>query len=261
MNILNIKHSRKAIESHNRNIPDNEGVFYRTPSVMVKELQRIQGISEEYVLSPGVNNCPNHSNTGKMEKILTGNVAKRAHDSLKKIAKRDIGKLELDGNKSFGYYRRATRNEEWICFDNRQGKLEQASFDYERAAIAWLRMGNDAIVIPAQKLRGTEIKMQELATWLVSKFKRYRITDLRYFGSRVYGKPTEKSDIDVYVLFDKKSPNRGPIFSEIYSHEGKNYVVEIHGFMDMHDDYVPVHLITDKATGNQIFTLKNSKVV
>jgi predicted nucleotidyltransferase len=92
---------------------------------------------------------------------------------------------------------------------------------------------------------GTTIQKSDLTKWILEKFKKYKVTDIRYFGSRIHGltKPTEKSDIDVYILFDKKNPGRGPLFSELYKHEGKNYVIEFHAFMDFHDDYVPSYLL------------------
>lgn len=92
---------------------------------------------------------------------------------------------------------------------------------------------------------GTTILKDDLTKWILEKFKRYKVTDIRYFGSRVHGftKPTESSDIDVYIVFDKRDPERGPLFSEVYKHENKNYVVEFHAFLDFHDNYVPSYLL------------------
>jgi len=100
---------------------------------------------------------------------------------------------------------------------------------------------------------GTGITYDELTNWTLSKFKRYKITDIRYFGSRVHGKtvPRSDSDIDVYILFDGKHPNKPPIFSELYKKDGKNYVIEYHPFIDFHDGYVPTHLVID-GTDNQL---------
>ena len=104
-----------------------------------------------------------------------------------------------------------------------------------------------------KKFIGCDITYDELTAWIIAKFKRYKITDIRYFGSRVHGKtvPRPDSDIDVYVLFDGKHPDRPPIFSELFKKDGKNYVIELHPFIDFHDDYVPKHLVID-GTGNQV---------
>ena len=104
--------------------------------------------------------------------------------------------------------------------------------------------------------KNTDIPYEVLTAWILATFKRYKVTDIRYFGSRVHGSPREDSDIDVYILFDKKSPDRPPVFSELFKHNGKQYVIEFHPFMDFHDDYVPSWLIGPSATGNQIKKIK-----
>jgi len=104
---------------------------------------------------------------------------------------------------------------------------------------------------------GTKIEKEVLTKWILEKFKKYKITDIRYFGSRIHGhtQPTDKSDIDVYILFDKKAPEKGPLFSEIYKHDNKNYVIEFHAFMDFHDNYVPTYLLQIEAE-NELIKLK-----
>lgn len=87
--------------------------------------------------------------------------------------------------------------------------------------------------------KGTELQYRELTEWILKTFKKYKITDIRFFGSRMYGTPRSDSDIDVYLLFDGKHPDRPPIFTELY----KGYQIEFHPFMDFHDDFVPTWLI------------------
>ncbi len=97
------------------------------------------------------------------------------------------------------------------------------------------------------KFKGTDIEFEELTNWIKVKYQRYKVTEIRYFGSRVFGNPREDSDIDVYILFDGKAPNKPPVYTEIY----KKYQIEFHPFIDFHDGYVPTWLLQNNAK-NQI---------
>ncbi len=69
----------------------------------------------------------------------------------------------------------------------------------------------------AETFKGTDIKLSDLTQWLLDKFKRFKISEIRYFGSRIKGEPRENSDFDTYILFDGKAAGGGkPIFTEIY---------------------------------------------
>ena len=43
--------------------------------------------------------------------------------------------------------------------------------------------------------KNTDIPYEVLTAWILAMFKRYKVTDIRYFGSRVHGSPREDSDI------------------------------------------------------------------
>lgn len=60
--------------------------------------------------------------------------------------------------------------------------------------------------------RGTDLKVSDLTKWILEKYSKYKITEIRYFGSRMIGKPRDNSDFDTYILFKGKAPSRGPIF-------------------------------------------------
>jgi predicted nucleotidyltransferase len=94
-----------------------------------------------------------------------------------------------------------------------------------------------------RKFKDTDVTLDELTLWILEKYKKYKVTEIRYFGSRMFGKPRVDSDIDVYILFDKKSPSGQPVYTELYKKNKKNYQIEFHAFMDFHDDYVPSYLI------------------
>lgn len=87
--------------------------------------------------------------------------------------------------------------------------------------------------------KGTELPLSELTAWILEQYKKYTVTEIRYFGSRVFGSPRPDSDIDVYILFSGKSPTDRPIYSKQY----KGFVIEFHAFIDFHDGYVPTYLI------------------
>lgn len=82
-------------------------------------------------------------------------------------------------------------------------------------------------------------------------FKKYKITEIRYFGSRIFGNPRKDSDIDVYILFNGKHPNKYPVFTELY----KNYQIEFHSSIDFNDGYVPTYLIGNAK--NELEAIKN----
>ena len=90
---------------------------------------------------------------------------------------------------------------------------------------------------------GTELKLSELTEWILKTFSKFKVTEIRYFGSRINGAPRENSDIDTYIVFKGKTPNKGPLFTELYKHNGKNYQIEFHAFVDFADGYVPTYLI------------------
>lgn len=91
--------------------------------------------------------------------------------------------------------------------------------------------------------KGTDIKISELTKWIQVKYAKYKVTEIRYFGSRITGSPRKDSDIDVYILFKGRTPDRGPLYTEIYKHNGFNYQIEFHSFVDFGDGYVPSYLI------------------
>ena len=91
--------------------------------------------------------------------------------------------------------------------------------------------------------RGTDLKISELTKWILQKYSKFKVTEIRYFGSRMTGTPRADSDFDVYILFKGKNPSRGPIFTELYKHNGINYQIEFHAFIDFNDGYVPKYLI------------------
>lgn len=97
------------------------------------------------------------------------------------------------------------------------------------------------------KFKGLDITYYELTKWILEKYKKYKVTEIRYFGSRIYGNPCKDSDIDVYILFSGKAPDRGPIFTELYN----RLQVEFHAFIDFHDGYIPSWLIGN-STQNAI---------
>lgn len=86
---------------------------------------------------------------------------------------------------------------------------------------------------------GTELLYAELTKWIVEKYKKFKVTEIRYFGSRVYGQPRIDSDIDVYILFKGRHPDKGPLYTELY----KGYQIEFHSFIDFNDGYIPTYLI------------------
>jgi predicted nucleotidyltransferase len=100
--------------------------------------------------------------------------------------------------------------------------------------------------------KGTDLEISVLTKWIIEKYSKYKITEIRYFGSRMNGEPRENSDFDVYILFDKKSPSGKPIFTEIFKHKEFRYQIEFHAFMDFHDRYIPKYLI-----GEAINVLEN----
>lgn len=91
--------------------------------------------------------------------------------------------------------------------------------------------------------KGTDIKISDLTKWILGKYSKYKVTEIRYFGSRMNGEPKEKSDIDTYIVFKGKSPTSKPIFTDLYKHNGINYQIEFHAFIDFNDGYVPKHLV------------------
>jgi predicted nucleotidyltransferase len=91
--------------------------------------------------------------------------------------------------------------------------------------------------------KGTDIKISDLTKWILEKYSKFKITEIRYFGSRIFGNPKENSDFDVYILFKGKAPDCKPIFTELYKHNGVNYQIEFHAFIDFNDGYVPSWLI------------------
>lgn len=94
---------------------------------------------------------------------------------------------------------------------------------------------------------GTDITNTELTQWILSvaKQKRIKVTDIRYFGSRRYGKPREDSDIDVFITTPKgkKDFDLGPIFTMTFKKNDKAYQIEFHAFEDWNDGFLPTHLI------------------
>lgn len=92
---------------------------------------------------------------------------------------------------------------------------------------------------------GTDLKISDLTKWILEKYSEFKITEIRYFGSRMNGEPRDNSDFDTYILFKGKAPSRGPIFTDLYKHNGVNYQIEFHAFIDFSDNYVPKHLVGD----------------
>jgi len=101
------------------------------------------------------------------------------------------------------------------------------------------------------KFIGTEITFDELTEWILTLKGHERITEIRYYGSRVFGNPRSDSDIDVYLalkeLEDDDIENgdefeRGPLFSKIF----KKQVIEFHAFVDFGDGYIPSQLRDSK---------------
>lgn len=99
--------------------------------------------------------------------------------------------------------------------------------------------------------KGTNITSTELVEWIKNKFPHYKFTEIRFFGSRCFGSPKEDSDIDVYILCEKKGPYGRPIFTELYKKDNKNYQIELHSFIDFNDGFVPTYLIGNN-THNQL---------
>lgn len=103
------------------------------------------------------------------------------------------------------------------------------------------------------EFRGTDLKITDLTKWILEKYSKFKITEIRYFGSRINGSPRDNSDFDTYILFKGRTPERGPIFTDIYKHNDTRYEIEFHAFVDFNDGYVPSYLI-----GNSINVLKNN---
>jgi hypothetical protein len=82
--------------------------------------------------------------------------------------------------------------------------------------------------------KGTQITTKELTSHIVSLYKKFSITELRYYGSRMNGGYKKESYIDVYLV-TKKSIKGIPLFEFIY----KDVIIEVHNFMDLNDGYVP----------------------
>jgi len=95
--------------------------------------------------------------------------------------------------------------------------------------------------------RSSNITNTELTTWILNlaKKRKVKITDLRYFGSRVFGNPRSNSDFDVYIttIKGKKHLGGGPIFTELY----KGHQIEFHAFEDFSDGFVNTYLIGSQA--------------
>lgn len=91
--------------------------------------------------------------------------------------------------------------------------------------------------------RGTDLKISDLTKWILEKYSKYKITEIRYFGSRMIGEPRTNSDFDTYILFNGKAPSRGPIFTDIFKYNGLNYQIEFHAFIDFNDKYIPKYLV------------------
>lgn len=100
---------------------------------------------------------------------------------------------------------------------------------------------------------GTEIKKDDITNWILSLRGGKRISEIRYFGSRVFGNPRNDSDIDVYLLMRESSReddfSYGPLFSKMY----KGYRVEFHPMIDFYDGYVPTWLL-QYSTKNELQT-------
>jgi predicted nucleotidyltransferase len=96
-----------------------------------------------------------------------------------------------------------------------------------------------------KKFKGTDITYAELTAWILGMYKKYRVTEIRYFGSRASGSPREDSDIDVYITFSKRSPSGRPIYTELFVKDGRKYQVEFHAFMDLGDGFVATYLVGD----------------
>lgn len=94
-----------------------------------------------------------------------------------------------------------------------------------------------------ETFRGTDLKISDLTKWILEKYSKYKVTEIRYFGSRMVGNPREKSDFDTYILFKGKAPSRGCIFTDLYKHNRLNYQIEFHAFIDFNDKYIPKHLV------------------
>lgn len=94
---------------------------------------------------------------------------------------------------------------------------------------------------------GTDVTNTELTEWILSgaKQNRIKVTDIRYFGSRRFGKPREDSDIDVYITTPKgkKDFELGPLFTKRFKKGDKTYEIEFHAFVDWNDGFVPTDLI------------------
>lgn len=94
-----------------------------------------------------------------------------------------------------------------------------------------------------KKFIGTDITYDELTNWILSLAGGTRISEIRYFGSRVKGGPRSDSDIDVYLLLEESDDDDdfslGPLFSKRY----KEYTIEFHPMIDFHDGYVPDWLL------------------
>src|SRR4051812_4443852 len=105
------------------------------------------------------------------------------------------------------------------------------------------------------KFIGTDLLASELTAWILQLDTNKRITEIRYYGSRVFGKPRPDSDIDVYLLLEEEQNDDtdedddafslGPLFSKKY----KGHRIEFHPMIDFYDGYVPSYL---KDTTNQI---------
>jgi predicted nucleotidyltransferase len=95
------------------------------------------------------------------------------------------------------------------------------------------------------KFLGTDLEIETLTKWILAKYSKFKVTEIRYFGSRINGKPRTDSDFDTYIVFKGKSPSGKPIFTELYNHNGVNYQIEFHAFLDFNDNYVPTHLVGD----------------
>lgn len=100
--------------------------------------------------------------------------------------------------------------------------------------------------------KGTLISYDELTAWILEKYRKYKVTQIRYFGSRVNGSPRIDSDIDVYIMFSGKCPSGKPVWTEIYN----KHQIEFHGFIDFHDGYVPSWLIGNST--NELSQLKTT---